>query len=152
MSLVRWDPFRELDEFSERLGQMFRLPSVSRARQGTREGLMTMPDWAPAVDIVESPQEFLLKAELPDVKKEDIKVSVHGGQLRIEGEKKQEKEEKDRKYHRVERFHGSFLRSFTLPENVDGSKLSAEFKDGVLHVHLPKTEKATPRAVEVKVS
>lgn len=151
MSLVRWDPFRELDELSERMSHMFRRSPLARA--GTRgEGMMTMPDWAPAVDIVETPQEFLIKAELPDVKRDDIKVSVHNGQLRIEGERKQEKEEKDKKFHRVERFYGSFMRTFVLPENVDEAKLTADFKDGVLNVHLPKTEKPSPKAVDVKVS
>lgn len=131
---------------------MFRFPGLARPRQGTREGLLTMPDWSPAVDIVESPEEFLVKAELPDVKKEDIKVSIHNGQLRIEGERKQEKEEKDKKYHRVERFYGSFVRTFVLPENVDETKLTAELKDGTLVVHLPKSQKVPPKAVEVKVA
>lgn len=150
MSLVRWDPFRELDELSERMSQMFRRSPL--ARGGGRGEGVTMPDWAPAVDIVETPQEFQIKAELPDVKKEDIKVSVHGGQLRIEGERRQEKEEKDQKVHRVERFHGSFMRSFMMPENVDESKLAAELKDGVLLVHLPKLEKPATRATDVKIS
>ena len=152
MSLVRWDPFRELDELGERLGHVFRRTALARpGAQGSREAWM-MPDWAPSVDIAETPEEFQIKAELPDVKKEDMKVSVQNGQLRIEGERKQEKEEKDKKFHRVERFYGSFMRTFTLPENVDESKLAAELKDGVLIVHLPKTEKQTPKAVNVNIA
>jgi HSP20 family protein len=112
---------------------------------------MTVFDWAPSVDIAETAEEFRIKAELPEVKKEDVKISVDNGILRLEGERRQEKEEKGKKYHRIERSYGSFLRTFTLPDNVDDSKVRAEFKDGVLDVRLPKTEKAKPKAIEVKV-
>jgi len=108
-------------------------------------------DWSPTVDIVETPEEFQIKAELPEVKKEDVKVSVDGGVLRIEGERKQEKEEKGKKYHRIERSYGSFLRTFRLPDNVDEGKVQADFKDGVLCVRLHKAEKTKPKAIEVKV-
>jgi HSP20 family protein len=113
---------------------------------------LTNTDWAPAVDIVETPEEYLVKAELPEINKEDVHVSVEQGVLRMSGERKQEHDEKNRKYHRVERVYGSFMRSFVLPENVDESKLRADFKDGILNVHLPKAEKAKPRSVEIKVS
>jgi HSP20 family protein len=93
----------------------------------------------------------VIKVELPEIKKEDVKVTVENGTLTISGERKFEKEEKDKKYHRVERAYGSFVRSFALPGGTDGSKVSAEFKDGVLKVHLPKTEQAKPKAIEVKV-
>jgi len=93
-----------------------------------------------------------VKADLPDVKKEDVKVNVEDGILTITGERKFEKEETKKKYHRLERSYGSFLRRFTLPDGADGSKVNAEFKDGVLKVHLAKSEKAKPKAVEVKVS
>lgn len=151
MSLIRWDPFRELDDFSDRLHHLFRRTPPARAGQGGREGMM-IPDWAPAVDIAEMPGEFQIKVELPEIKKEDVKVSVQDGQLRIEGERRQEKEEKDKKLHRVERFFGSFMRTFTLPDNVDETRLAAELKDGVLLVHLPKTEKPSPRAVNVAIT
>mgnify|MGYP001574138574 FL=1 len=85
------------------------------------------------------------------MKKEDIKLSVHDDVLTITGERKYEKEEKGKKYHRVERAYGSFMRSFALPEDADGSKVNAEYKDGVLKVHLGKSEKAKPKAIEVKV-
>jgi HSP20 family protein len=93
-----------------------------------------------------------VKAEIPEMKKEDIKINVHDDVLTISGERKYEKEEKGKKYHRVERAYGSFMRSFTLPEEADGTKVSAEYKDGVLKVHLPKSEKAKPKAIEVKIA
>ncbi len=113
---------------------------------------MTVAAWTPSVDITEDEKEYLVKADLPEVKKEDVKITVENGVLTITGERKFEKEEKDKKYHRVERSHGNFLRSFTLPDGADASKVNAEFKDGVLKAHLPKSDKAKPKAVEVKVS
>ena len=113
---------------------------------------MTITQWAPSVDIIEDDKEYLVKADLPEVKKEDVKVTVENGVLTITGERKFEKEEKDKKYHRIERSYGNFFRSFTLPDAADGSKVNAEFKDGVLKVHLPKSEKTKPKAVEVKVA
>lgn len=149
MSIVRWDPFRELEDMSTRLNRFFG-QGLARGAEG-RENIAAF-DWSPSVDIAETPTEFQVKAELPEVKKEDVKVSVESGILRIAGERKQEKEEKDKKYHRVERSYGSFMRSFTLPENVDDTKVQAEFKDGLLMVHLPKSEKAKPKTQEVKIT
>lgn len=150
MSLVRWDPFRELEDMSSRLNKIFNreTPAVPAAR---RE-LMTMSDWAPLVDIKETPEEYVIKAELPELNKEEVKVHVKDGLLTISGERKLEKEEKGKKFHRIERSYGSFLRSFTLPEDVDEKKLVANYKDGVLDVHLPKSPVEKPRAIEVKVS
>ncbi len=113
-----------------------------------------MAQWSPAVDISEDSKEFLVKAELPELKKEEIKVSVENGELSISGERKLEKEEKDKdkRYHRIERSYGSFIRSFTLPDNVSADKVSAEFKDGVLLVHLPKTEVTKPKPMQVAVN
>jgi HSP20 family protein len=146
MSLVRWDPFRELEDVSNRFNRFF-----GRGASEAPKDTMMAFDWAPTVDIAETETEFQIKAELPDVKKDDVKVSVDKGVLRLEGERRQEKEEKGKKYHRVERSYGSFLRTFVLPDNIDEGKVRAEFKDGVLHVVLPKTEKARPKAVEVKI-
>lgn len=146
MSIVRWDPFRELEDVSNRFNRYF-----GRGAMEAPKDTMMAFDWAPTVDIAETEAEFQIKAELPDVKKDDVKVTVDKGVLRLEGERRQEKEEKGKKYHRVERSYGSFLRTFVLPDNVDESKVRAEFKDGVLHVALPKTEKTKPKAVEVKV-
>ena len=111
-----------------------------------------MTNWLPPVDIEENDREYILKAELPGIKKEEVKLTVEGGTLSISGERKAEKEEKDKKYHRMERSCGAFQRSFTLPEGALAEKISAEFKDGVLLVHLPKDETAKPQAIEVKVS
>ena len=111
----------------------------------------TMPEWLPRVDVVETEQEFLVKAELPEVKKEEFKVTVEKGILSITGERKLEKEEKGKKYHRIERAYGRFERSFGLPEGTAPEKITSEFKEGVLTVHVPKKAEATPKAVEVKV-
>lgn len=154
MNLVRWDPFRELEDMGERLNRVFAglgRPGSARLPEAGREAL-TVPEWSPMVDITETDEEYLIKAEIPEVKKEDVKVSVENGVLTLQGERKQEKEEKGKKFHRVERYYGSFLRTFTVPDNVDETKVKAEFKDGILNVHLPKTEKAKPKAVEVKVA
>jgi len=150
MSIVRWDPFRELEDMSDRLNRMFGRSNLATTSKND-DGFFSF-DWTPSVDIAETAEAFEIKAELPDLKKEDVKVTVEDGELRISGERKQEKEEKGRKFHRVERSYGSFLRSFTLPENVDESKLTAEYKDGLLNVRLPKTEKAKPKAIAVKVA
>jgi HSP20 family protein len=131
---------------------MFGRSALARSTGPSSKDALTVFDWAPTVDIVETPEEFQIKAELPEVKKEDVKVSVDNGVIRIEGERKQDKEEKGKKYHRIERSYGSFLRTFTLPDNVDESKVQAEFKDGVLNVRLRKADKAKPKSIEVKVA
>jgi HSP20 family protein len=112
---------------------------------------MTVADWTPTVDISETDTGFEIKAEIPDVKKEDVKVTLEEGVLTIQGVRKQEKEDKGRRYHRIERAYGSFVRSFSLPDLVDEDKVKAEFKDGILNLHLPKSEKAKPKAIDVKV-
>ena len=150
MALVRWDPLREYEEMNERLGRIFGRSVLARPTDGGKETL-TVPDWAPVVDIAETQEEYLIKAELPEVKKEDVKVTVENGVLRIEGERRQEKEENTKKFHRIERAYGAFVRTFAVPDNIEEANVSAEFKDGVLNVHLPKTEKAKHKAIEVKV-
>jgi len=147
-ALMRWDPFRELEEMSDRLNRMFARPATRTNGKET----MVVADWTPTVDISETDGEYQIKAEIPDVKKEDVKVTLEDGVLTIQGERKQEKEEKGKKYHRIERSYGSFVRSFSLPDVIDEEKVKAEFKDGVLSLHLPKSEKAKPKAIEVKVS
>jgi HSP20 family protein len=145
---TRWDPFKELEEMQRRLATTFGRGSVKA--EGEKEA-MTVAEWAPLVDISEDEKEYLIKAELPEVKKEDVKLSLQDNVLSISGERKSEKEEKGKKYHRIERSYGSFMRSFTLPENADGSNVSAEYKDGVLKVHVPKSEKAKPKSIDVKI-
>jgi HSP20 family protein len=149
-TLTRWDPFKEMEETQNRLARIFGL-TPARLPNGNKES-MTITEWAPSVDIIEDDKEWLVKTDLPEVKKEDVKVTVENGVLTITGERKFEKEEKGKKYHRIERSYGNFLRSFTLPDAADGSKVNAEFKDGVLKVHLPKSEKAKAKSVEVKVA
>lgn len=149
MALVRWDRLREFEEMNERLSRAYGR-SILAHPEGGKEAL-TVPDWAPAVDIAETSEEFQIMAELPEVKKEDVKVIVENGVLRIEGERRQEKEQATKKFHRIERAYGSFVRTFVVPDNIDEAKVSAEFKDGVLNVHIPKTEKAKHKTIEVKV-
>lgn len=146
--LTMWNPFRELDEVQNRLGSFFggRFP-----RSGDGNGGLQLADWSPQVDITEDDKEYLIKADLPEMKKDEIKVNVAEGVLTVSGERKTEKEEKNKKFHRIERSYGTFERSFTLPDDANGAKVSAEFKDGVLRVHLPKTPVAKPKAIEVKV-
>jgi HSP20 family protein len=151
-ALTRWNPFRELEEMQRRMAALLDWSPFRRTSLTTDEETITVPEWSPLVDIVEDDNEYLLKVELPEVSKDDVKVTVEGGTLTISGERKAEKEEKNRKYHRVERFYGRFVRSFTIPEDADADNVRAEFKDGVLRVHLPKSEKARPKQIEVKVS
>src|SRR5512134_1233782 len=148
MALVRWDPFRELESMQSRLNSLF--GDAPLQRKG--EDGMSFSGWSPAVDVQETDTEYVIKADLPDVKKEDVKVELLDGALTIEGERQQEKEEKGKKFHKIEREYGKFVRRFALPNEVDASKVQAEFKNGVLNVHLPKSPAATPKAIEVKVS
>jgi HSP20 family protein len=148
--LGRWNPWKELEEMEKRLSTVFG-PAPSAAR-GDKKEAIAVAEWSPLVDITEDDKEYVVKAEIPEMKKDDIKINVHEDVLTISGERKYEKEEKGKKYHRVERAYGSFMRSFTLPEDADGTKISAEYKDGVLKVHLPKSEKAKPKAIEVKIA
>jgi HSP20 family protein len=147
--LTRWDPFRELEEVSTRLNRLFGQPS---ARQLAESEGLALADWTPAVDIQETNGEYVVKADLPEVKKEDVKVEIQDGMLCVSGERKQEKEEKGKRYHRIERAYGRFERRLTLPTEIDQKKVAAEFKDGVLQVHLPKSPGARPQGVEIKVS
>jgi HSP20 family protein len=114
--------------------------------------MFAMADWTPSADISETDTAYLIKAEIPGVNKEDVKVTIENGMLTIQGERKMEKEEKDKKFHRIERSYGSFMRSFRVPDDADESAVKAEFKDGVLNVTLTKSAKAKPKAVNVSVS
>ena len=145
-ALTRWNPFRELDEMQGRLSRWFERPS------GRENGLLSDADWAPPVDITEDEKEYVIKAELPDIPKDQVKVSVENGTLVITGERRFEKEEKERKYHRIERSYGSFARSFGLPDDADASKIEAKFNDGVLTVHLGKNDHAKPKRIDVNVT
>ena len=147
-TLTRWEPLREMEEFQNRLSTLFGRPQ----RRGNGREEITLPEWTPLADITEDEKEYLIKAELPEIKKEDVKVTVENGVLTISGERKFEKEEKNKKYHRVERGYGTFMRSFTLPDDADANKIKAEFKNGLLKMHLPKSEHAKPKQIEVNVA
>jgi HSP20 family protein len=149
MNLVRWDPFRELEEVSDRLNRVF---GRSLTAKSDGKETMTVADWTPSVDISETEGEYVIKAELPEVKKDDVKITLEEGVLSLQGERKHEKEEKGKKFHRIERAYGRFVRSFVVPDYVDEARIKAEYQDGVLHLHLPKSEKAKPKAIEVKVA
>jgi HSP20 family protein len=149
-AMTRWDPFKELDELQSRLSTLFGRSPVRK--NGEKDEMMTVAEWAPLVDIVEDDHEYLIKAELPEVKKEEVKVTVQDGVLSLAGDRKFLKEEKNKKYHRLERAYGSFVRTFSLPEDADETKVTADFKEGILQVHLPKSEKARPKNIEVQIA
>jgi HSP20 family protein len=141
MAIVRWEPARELASMEvDRLNRMFSdfyEETFSRA-------------WVPPVDIYETEaHEVVLKAELPDLKREDISVTFENGVLTLKGERKVEQEVKKEQFQRIERRHGAFSRSFTLPNTVDASRISASYKDGVLTIKLPQREEAKPKQIEV---
>lgn len=145
MALRKWEPLREIEDIFDRYAKTLGWPSSQD------KTLVTTGDWSPRVDISETDHEFVVDAELPKVDKDGVKVSVDNGILTIQGERKQEQEEKGKKFHRIERYYGSFARSFTLPDNVDETKVKAKFNDGVLNIQIPKTTETRPSAIEVKV-
>jgi HSP20 family protein len=149
MNLIKWDPFRELEDVSSRLNRIFGRPL---ARTGQDNEMLATADWMPSVDISETDAAYLIKGEIPGVRKEDVKVTLQDGMLTIQGERKQEKEEKNKKFHRVECSYGNFVRSFRVPDDADESAIKAEFKDGMLNVTLPKSAKAKPKSVDVAIS
>ncbi len=147
MNIVRFDPLKDWDDLSTRLTRLMGLgPRMTTGADNT-----FFADWTPAVDVQETDNEYLIKADLPDVKREDVKVGIEEGVLSLEGERKQEKEEKGKKFHRVERVYGKFVRRMTVPTDVDTTKVAADFRDGVLNIHLVKSANAKPRMVDVKV-
>lgn len=147
-AVLRWDPFSDTDRLFDRLMPR---PFGPWPRVAWNDEGGTKFEWSPSADISETDKEYLVRAELPAVKKEDVKVTVDGGMITIEGERKQEKQQKNEKFHRVERFYGSFSRSLSLPQNVDTANIKCESKDGVLTVHIPKKETEKHKPVEIKV-
>jgi len=137
----RFNRYRFLGEFPNRMGNVGNGEPHSLA----------VADWSPEIDISQDDHEYLLKADLPEMKKDEVRVTVEDGILSVSGERKSEKEDHKRKFHRIERSYGNFRRSFTLPEDADGSKVTADFRDGVLKVHLPTTVIAKSKAIAVKV-
>ena len=149
-TLTTWNPFREMEEFQNRFSTVFGGFPTFPFRFPKNGERFKMPDWSPLVDIIEDDHEYLFKADLPEMKKEDVKVTIENGILYISGERRAEKDPK-RKFHRLERFFGIFERTFTVPEDADAAKIMAEFHDGVLRVHLPKRPMPKPKPIEVKV-
>lgn len=147
-NLVRWDPFSEMERFWHGL-----MPQASWSwpRLAVSGNGGAQVEWAPSADISETDKEYLVRAELPAVKKEDVKVTVDGGMLTIQGERKQQKEEKTEKFHRMESVYGSFSRTFSLPENIDADKIICESKDGILTIHIPKKEAEKHKPIEIAV-
>ncbi|HKQ12695.1 MAG TPA: Hsp20/alpha crystallin family protein [Steroidobacteraceae bacterium] len=143
MNITRWEPFREMEEIFRQYS-----PSFSRAlRRNGGEGFA----WSPVADITETDKEYLIKAELPEVKKEDVTITLDNGVITISGERRQEKEQKEANEIRVESFYGTFSRSFSLPDNIDAKAIQAEAKDGVLKVRIPKTKAEAPKKIAIEV-
>lgn len=141
MKLTPWEPMRELDDLFRRY-----TPMAGRSLFGG-----TARDWSPAANISETDHEYIIKAELPEVKREDIKVTLENGVITLSGERKQEKETKDENEIRVESLYGTFSRSFSLPDNIDPDKVQAEAKDGVLRIRIPKSGAAKSRAIAINI-
>ena len=144
MSLIRWDPFADVDSLFNRI-----MPARWPRLTVEGENGVTF-EWSPSADISENDKEYLIRAELPGMKKEDVKVTVGDGVLTIQGERKQKKEDKNEKYHRMETHYGSFTRTFSLPENVKTDAITCESKEGVLTVHVPKTEQKKPKEIAIQ--
>src|ERR1051325_7850181 len=150
-TLITWNQLREMEEAAQNRFNRFLGGFPNRIGNGETPSL-TVADWSPEVDISEDDHGYLLKADLPEVKKEDVRVTVEDGILSVSGERKCQREDQKKKFHRIERSFGTFRRSFTLPEDADSTKVTAEFRDGVLKVHLPTTPVARSKAIEVKVA
>jgi len=144
--MVRFDPFRDLAALQDRVNRLFGDAYGRRDEPG-------LTAWVPAVDIYENAQkELVLKAELPDMRREDIAVTVENNTLTLSGDRKLATDVKQEQFHRIERSYGTFSRSFSLPATVDSTRIAAEYKDGVLTVRLPVREDARPRTINVEVS
>lgn len=146
MRVIKWEPFREVDDVFDR----FIADAFRRWPRVPAEGRATL-DWAPVADVTESEGEYLIKAELPEVRKEDVSLTVQDGVLTLAGERKQEKREDGAKVHRVERTYGAFSRRFSLPEDADEQGIRAESRDGVIMIHIPKHKVVQPQARQIEV-
>ena len=146
MRVIKWEPFRDVDDMFERVfaDTMRRWPRTSNDER-------RVYDWAPAADVSETDGEYLIKAELPEVRKDDLNITVQEGVLTLAGERKEEKREDNEKVHRIERFRGSFSRRFTLPDDADEQGIKAESRDGVLVIHIPKHKVAQPQPRQIQV-
>jgi HSP20 family protein len=146
MRVIKWEPFRDVDDvfdrfFAESMRRCPRVPAEGRATQ----------DWAPAADVSETEAEYLIKADLPEVRKEDVSITVQDGVLTLSGERRQEKRAEGEKLHRIERVYGSFARRFALPENADEQGITAECRDGVILIHIPKVRVVQPQPRQITI-
>lgn len=148
MKLVRWEPFGGLINLQERINKLLD-ENLFRSRYFDDE--ISSNIWAPSIDMYETDDDIVIKAELPGVSKKDINIEIKDGFLTLKGERKKEEDIKEENYHRVERYHGSFQRSFSLPSQVDQDKVKAKFKDGLLEITLPKVEKVKPKKIEIGI-
>ena len=148
MSIMRWRPTRDLLNVRDEMNRLF--DSVFSGWPERRESLLE-GDWAPSVDVAETDEEIVVTAELPGVKQEEVDISIADSVLTLKGEKKEEKEVKEKNYHRIERSYGSFQRSISLPTGVEASKAKATYKDGILRVTVPKVEEAKPKQIKIDV-
>lgn len=146
MSIIRWEPFRSMEDYFGRMPGLF--DRWQRLLDPNGESRF---EWSPSVDISETDGEYVIRADLPAVKKEDVQVTFDDGLITVSGERKQKKEEKGEKLHRVENFYGKFSRSFSLPSNVDSSGIKAESRDGVLTVRIPKARAEQKKVTEIRV-
>jgi HSP20 family protein len=144
MNLMRWEPFEAMDLMFNRFPSLFRF---GRPQPGTGEYF----EWSPATDLSETDKEYLIRAALPAVKKEDVKVTYENGVLTLSGERRQKEEQKDEKFHRVESYYGNFSRTFALPDVIDEGAIKAESKDGVLTIHVPKVQSEVKKLTTIKV-
>ncbi len=151
MSIVRFEPFRDVVSFQDRLNRIFE-DAFRGSRAASEEEWALGGSWAPSVDIYEQDGSLVLKAELPGIDPKDVDVHVENNVLTLRGERKLDTEVKRESYHRVERSYGAFSRSFNLPNAVDTEKIKAEFKDGVLRLLLPKKEEAKPKQISISVA
>jgi len=147
MAITRWKPFRDLVSIQDEMNRLF---DDFFGRPITRPE-WTEPAWCPCVDVSETKDDVIINTEIPGMSKDDVKVSIQDNVLTLSGEKKQEKEEKDSNYHRLERSYGSFSRSFTLPTTVQPDKVKAAYKDGILRITLPKSEEVKPKQIPITV-
>jgi HSP20 family protein len=147
MDIMKWDPFRDMVSMRDEIDRLFdgfigRLPGRREVVEGA---------WIPLLDLEETKDDFIIRAEIPGMKKEDVKISLTGDKLRISGERSREKEEKGKTYHRMERAYGRFERVLTLPAEIDASKVKASYKEGLLEVTLPKTERVKPKEIGIDI-
>ena len=146
MRVIKWEPFRDMDDVFDRVfaESMRHWPRAATANRAAQE-------WAPAADVSETEAGYLIKADLPEVRKEDVSITVQDGVLTLSGERRQEKREENEKLHRIERSYGSFARRFSLPENVDEQGIRAESRDGVIVIHIPKQRVVEPQSRQIQI-